>query len=88
MPRFAAEPAQVRKLLLQLASLRTVEAKTSSPERYARLGVADIGSGSGGDTGGAAGGRGPGCCSAATADAAAATQYLAPHSGQRIRSPA
>ncbi len=45
---FAAEPAQVKKLLLQLASLRTVEAKTSSPERYARLGVADIGSGSGG----------------------------------------
>ncbi|MGR8918556.1 MAG: DUF4340 domain-containing protein [Gammaproteobacteria bacterium] len=40
---FEATGGDVRRLLLQVAGLRTVEAKTASPERYARLGVADVG---------------------------------------------
>lgn len=39
---FPADPAKVRRTVLQLAGLRMVEAKTSVPERFARLGVADL----------------------------------------------
>lgn len=38
---FPADGAKVRKALLQLAQLRTIEAKTRDPERYERLGVDD-----------------------------------------------
>ncbi len=36
---FSADGGNVRRTLLQLAELRTIEAKTDNPERYARLGV-------------------------------------------------
>ena len=39
---FVANSALVRKLLLQIAALKTVEPKTSTPDRYLRIGVADI----------------------------------------------
>lgn len=39
---FPADAAKVRRTVLQLAGLRMVEAKTSVPERFARLGVADL----------------------------------------------
>jgi hypothetical protein len=43
---FPAEPAAVKRLLLGLADLQIVEAKTSLPDSYARIGVADPGAGS------------------------------------------
>lgn len=43
---FPAEPAAVKRLLLGLADLQIVEAKTRLPESYARIGVADPGEGS------------------------------------------
>lgn len=43
---FPAEPAAVKRLLLGLADLQIVEAKTSLPDSYARIGVADAGTGS------------------------------------------
>lgn len=39
---FPANGADVKRSLLQLASLRTIEAKTDNPERYAKLGVEDL----------------------------------------------
>lgn len=39
---FPADDGAVRQALLQLAALRGVEPKTRSPERYAKLGVADV----------------------------------------------
>lgn len=45
---FPANTGAVRRLLLQLAGLETVEPKTSLPESYARIGVADPGEGSDG----------------------------------------
>ncbi|MBX9607533.1 MAG: DUF4340 domain-containing protein [Gammaproteobacteria bacterium] len=45
---FPANTAAVRRLLLQLAGLETVEPKTSLPESYGRIGVADPGEGSDG----------------------------------------
>ena len=40
---FEADAAAVKRLALQLANARIVEPKTSSPNRFAKLGVADIG---------------------------------------------
>lgn len=45
---FPADAAAIRRTLLQLADLQVVEAKTSLPESYARIGVADPGEGSDG----------------------------------------
>lgn len=39
---FAANGADVRRTLLQLTELRIIEAKTSDPARYSKLGVNDI----------------------------------------------
>lgn len=39
---FPATPGNVKRSLLQLAALRQVEAKTNSPERYAKLGVESL----------------------------------------------
>ncbi len=47
---FAASPGEVRRTLLQIASLSRVEAKTRSPERYGRIGVADPGAAEGAGT--------------------------------------
>mgnify|MGYP003704890605 CR=1 FL=1 len=33
----------MKRVLVQLAQLETVEAKTSKPENYSRIGVADVG---------------------------------------------
>jgi hypothetical protein len=44
---YAADAGAIRNLLLKLAEARVVEAKTSNPELYTRLGVEDIGAGSG-----------------------------------------
>ncbi len=46
LDNFPAEPAAVKRLLLGLADLQIVETKTSLPENYARIGVADAGDGS------------------------------------------
>ncbi len=43
---FPAEPAAVKRLLLGLADLQIVEAKTSLPDNYGRIGVAEPGNGS------------------------------------------
>lgn len=43
---FPAEPAAVKRLLLGLSDLQIVEAKTSLPDSYSRIGVADPGEGS------------------------------------------
>lgn len=43
---FPAEAGAVKRLLLGLADLQIVEAKTSLPDSYARIGVADPGAGS------------------------------------------
>jgi hypothetical protein len=43
---FPADPAAVKRLLLGLADLQIVEAKTSLPDSYGRIGVADPGDGS------------------------------------------
>ena len=43
---FPAESAAVKRLLLGLADLQIVEAKTSLPDSYGRIGVADPGDGS------------------------------------------
>jgi hypothetical protein len=40
---FEADAAAVKRVALQLANARIVEPKTSSPNRFAKLGVADIG---------------------------------------------
>ncbi len=40
---FEADATAVKRLALQLANARIVEPKTSSPNRFAKLGVADIG---------------------------------------------
>lgn len=40
---FTATGTAVKRLLLEIAELRTVEAKTSTSENYSRLGVEDIG---------------------------------------------
>jgi len=42
---YAADPLKLREVLLALTSLRTSEAKTRKPENYAKLGVADSGTG-------------------------------------------
>ncbi|MEX2482117.1 MAG: DUF4340 domain-containing protein [Gammaproteobacteria bacterium] len=39
---FPADAGKVRRAVLHIAGLRTVEPKTSSAERYARLGVSDL----------------------------------------------
>ncbi len=39
---YPADAAKLRRLLLALSELRTVEAKTSNPDNYARLGVEDL----------------------------------------------
>lgn len=39
---FPADTGKVRDFILSLAELKLVEAKTSDPDRYARLGVADV----------------------------------------------
>jgi hypothetical protein len=39
---YPADTAKVRKLLIDLSSLQSVEAKTSDPEKYALLGVEDV----------------------------------------------
>lgn len=44
---YAADAGAIRSLLLKLAQARVVEAKTSNPELYSRLGVEDVGAGSG-----------------------------------------
>jgi hypothetical protein len=46
LDNFPAEPAAVKRLLLGLADLQIVETKTSLPENYGRIGVADAGDGS------------------------------------------
>ena len=46
LDNFPAEPAAVKRLLLGLADMQIVEAKTRLPENYARIGVADAGEGS------------------------------------------
>ena len=46
-----ADVLQIRRLLSDLKDARKLERKTSSPEYYARLGVADPGSGDNGDGG-------------------------------------
>jgi hypothetical protein len=43
LDNFPAEPAAVKRLLLALADLQIVETKTSLPENYGRIGVADAG---------------------------------------------
>ncbi|MBB5207396.1 DUF4340 domain-containing protein [Chiayiivirga flava] len=42
---YAVDTAKVRDFLLSLAQARRIEAKTSNPELYARLGVADVAQG-------------------------------------------
>jgi hypothetical protein len=39
---YPADTTKVRKLLIDLSSLNTVEAKTSDPEKYSQLGVEDV----------------------------------------------
>jgi hypothetical protein len=39
---YAADASKVRKLLIDLSSLETVEIKTSDPTKYAQLGVEDV----------------------------------------------
>jgi len=39
---YPADTTKVRKLLIDLSSLNTVEAKTSDPEKYSLLGVEDV----------------------------------------------
>ncbi len=39
---YPADTTKVRKLLIDLSSLNTVEAKTSDPARYSQLGVEDV----------------------------------------------
>ncbi|MGH8259891.1 MAG: hypothetical protein ACREUG_09390, partial [Steroidobacteraceae bacterium] len=39
---FPADSSRVRKLLLELASLKVVEEKTSDPARYGEIGVEDV----------------------------------------------
>jgi hypothetical protein len=46
LDNFPAEAAAVKRLLLALADLQIVETKTSLPENYGRIGVADVGDGS------------------------------------------
>ena len=46
LDNFPAEPAAIKRLLLGLADLQIVETKTSLPENYGRIGVADAGDGS------------------------------------------
>src|SRR5215510_13763593 len=41
---YVADSGRVRKLLLDLGELKVVEAKTSDPASYARLGVEDVAS--------------------------------------------
>ncbi|MEQ8493227.1 MAG: DUF4340 domain-containing protein [Gammaproteobacteria bacterium] len=47
---YPADGAAVRRAVLQLASLRVVEPKTAKAERYARLGVEDVGDDNGSGT--------------------------------------
>ena len=39
---YPADPTRVRKLLIDLSSLETVEAKTNDPAKYSQLGVEDV----------------------------------------------